>query len=102
MIGTNVLGAVNLLEASKDCVKLFVNASSCFVYKEKKGLLTETDELRPLNLYAATKLQAEQACSFYAENNGLKTVTLRLFPPYGPADNERKLIPDSKFERTPF
>ena len=94
MVDTNVLGTVNLLEASKkSMVKLFVNTSSCFVYKESENKLREEDDLSPLNLYALTKLQAEQACSFYAEKYGLKTITFRLFPPYGPADHERRLIP---------
>jgi nucleoside-diphosphate-sugar epimerase len=94
MIGTNVLGTVNLLEASKASgVKLFVNTSSCFVYKPQERPLLETDELNPLNLYAATKLNAEQMCSYYANVYGQNVVTFRLFPPYGPGDNERKLIP---------
>jgi nucleoside-diphosphate-sugar epimerase len=94
MVDTNVLGTVNLLEASKkSMVKLFVNTSSCFVYRESENKLREEDDLSPLNLYALTKIQAEQACSFYAEKYGLKTITFRLFPPYGPADNERRLIP---------
>jgi nucleoside-diphosphate-sugar epimerase len=94
MVGTNVLGTINLLEASKNSsVELFVNTSSCFVYEQSDAKLKETDKLRPVNLYALTKLQAECACTFYVENNGARAVTLRLFPPYGPADNERKLIP---------
>jgi UDP-glucose 4-epimerase len=94
MFDTNVLGTLNLLEVSKDsCVKLFVNTSSCFVYKGSKNKLKEDDELSPVNLYALTKIHAEQACSFYAAKYGLKTVTFRLFPPYGPADHERRLIP---------
>lgn len=94
MVDTNVLGAVNLLESSKESkIKLFVNTSSCFVYKESKDKLKENADLNPLNLYALTKLQVEQACSFYQEKYGLKTVTFRLFPPYGPADHERRLIP---------
>ena len=94
MIDTNVLGTVNLLEASKESlVKLFVNTSSCFVYKESKNKLRENADLSPLNLYALTKIQAEQACTFYAEKHGLKTITFRIFPPYGPADHERRLIP---------
>ena len=94
MVDTNVLGTINLLEASKESrVKLFVNTSSCFVYRESKNKLRENADLSPLNLYALTKLQAEQACSFYAENYGLKAITFRLFPPYGPADHERRLIP---------
>ena len=94
MVDTNVLGTINLLEASKDSIaKLFVNTSSCFVYKESKDKLKENADLTPLNFYALTKIQAEQACSFYAERYKLKTMTFRLFPPYGPADHERRLIP---------
>lgn len=94
MVNTNVLGTINLLEASKESmIDLFVNTSSCFVYKEGKDKLREEDDLNPLNLYALTKIHAEQACSFYAERYRLKTITFRLFPPYGPADHERRLIP---------
>jgi len=94
MVDTNVLGTINLLEASKKfSVKLFVNTSSCFVYQESKNKLRENSKLIPLNLYALTKIQAEQACSFYTEKYGLRTITFRLFPPYGPADHERRLIP---------
>jgi len=94
IVDTNVLGTINLLDASREStVKLFVNTSSCFVYKESKNKLRESDDLNPLNLYALTKIQAEGACNFYAEKYGLKTVTFRLFPPYGPADHERRLIP---------
>lgn len=94
MIDTNILGTTNLLEASKESkVKLFVNTSSCFVYKETKDKLKESADLSPLNLYALTKIQAEEACTFYVEKYGLKTITFRLFPPYGPADHERRLIP---------
>lgn len=93
-LDTNVLGTINLLEASKKYnVKLFINTSSCFVYQESKNKLRENTELGPLNLYALTKIQAEQACSFYTEKYGLGTITFRLFPPYGPADHERRLIP---------
>lgn len=94
LIDTNVLGTVNLLEAAKESmVKLFVNTSSCFVYKESEERLRENAGLSPLNLYASTKIQAEQTCSFYAEKYGLKVITFRLFPPYGPAGHERRLIP---------
>lgn len=94
MIDTNILGTINLLEAAKESkVNLFVNTSSCFVYKESKDKLKETDDLKPLNLYALTKIHAEEACSYYSETYGLNTITFRIFPPYGPADNIRKLIP---------
>jgi UDP-glucose 4-epimerase len=95
MLDTNVKGTINLLEAAKESgtVKLFINTSTCAVYKPENRLLTEQDAVRPQNLYAMTKLQAEEACSYYAEAFDLPCVTLRLFPPYGPGDHERRLIP---------
>ena len=94
LVETNVLGTLNLLEAARMCsVEYLVNTSSSFVYGEKSHPVKEEESLKPLNLYALTKLQAEQACSFYAQRYGLRAVTLRLYPPYGPHDHERKLIP---------
>ena len=94
MVETNVLGTLNLLEAARVFeIVYFVNTSSSFVYGQKPHPAKENEELNPLNLYALTKLQAEEACSFYAQRYGIKVVTFRLYPPYGPSDHERKLIP---------
>ena len=60
MLDTNVKGTVNLLEAAKEHgVRLFINTSTCAVYRQKDRALREDDELDPQNLYAVTKLQAE-------------------------------------------
>lgn len=94
MLETNVHGTMNILEAAKETgVKLVINTSSCFVYAMSDAPLAEKAPLSPLNLYALTKIQAEQACEFYAGRYGLQVVTCRLFPPYGPDDHERRLIP---------
>jgi nucleoside-diphosphate-sugar epimerase len=94
MMDTNVKGTIALLEACRETeVALFLNTSTCAVYREKDVPLTENDPVSPQNLYALTKLQAENACRFYSERLGVPAATLRLFPPYGPADNERRLIP---------
>jgi len=95
MLDTNVKGTINLLEAAKESgtVQLFINTSTSAVYEQKKQPLTEEDAIKPQNLYAVTKLQAEEACSFYADAYHLPSVTLRLFPPYGPGDKERRVIP---------
>jgi len=94
MMDTNVKGTIALLEASRDRgLSLFLNMSTCAVYLEKEVPLEEADPVSPQNLYALTKLQAEEACRFYRERLGVPSATLRLFPPYGPADNERRLIP---------
>jgi len=94
MMDTNVKGAIALLDACQDRrLSLFLNTSTCAVYREKNEPLKETDPVSPQNLYALTKLQAEDACRFYNERLGVPTATLRLFPPYGPGDNERRLLP---------
>jgi len=95
MTDTNVKGTMNLLQAASESgtVKLFVNTSSCAVYEQKKKRLTEEDCIKPQNLYALTKIQAEEACRYYADTFHLPCVTLRIFPPYGPGDHERRLIP---------
>ena len=93
MFDTNVKGTINILEAAKEnSVKYFINTSTCAVYEDLGRELSERDNIKPQNLYALSKLQAEEACSFYSDNYGLSVVTLRLFPPYGPADNERRLL----------
>jgi nucleoside-diphosphate-sugar epimerase len=94
MVDTNVKGTINLLDASRiHGVKLFVNTSTCAVYGQKGRPLKETDAVSPQNLYAVTKVQAEEACKFYAYNYIVDGITLRLFPPYGPGDHKRRLIP---------
>lgn len=94
MIDSNVLGTINLLEASKESrVNLFINTSTCSVYNSSMEKLKENSDINPSNLYSMTKIQAEQACCYYSEKYDLNLITLRLFPPYGPVDNSRKLIP---------
>jgi nucleoside-diphosphate-sugar epimerase len=94
MVDTNVKGTINLLEAAKNLqIAKFINTSSCAVYEPGSIPLSEDNTIRPQNLYALTKAHAEEACLFYAGNYGVDTVTLRLFPPYGPGDHERRLIP---------
>lgn len=94
MLGTNVIATMNMLEAAREFgACLFINTSTCFVYGETDTPLNENAPLAPINLYALTKVQAEQACAFYASKYGLQTVTCRIFPPYGSDDHERRMIP---------
>ncbi|HUK92639.1 MAG TPA: NAD(P)-dependent oxidoreductase [Methanomicrobiales archaeon] len=94
MIDTNVKGTIALLDACRDRgVSLFLNMSTCAVYRERNSPLEEMDPVSPQNLYALTKLQAEQACRFYNDRFGVPAASLRLFSPFGPADNDRRLIP---------
>ncbi|OXT09503.1 hypothetical protein CE561_00630 [Thermoanaerobacterium thermosaccharolyticum] len=94
MINTNILGLINLLELCKKySVKKIINTGTCFEYKFNKNLLNEEDDLSPWNLYALTKITSENIIDYYSKENGIRAVTLRLFPPYGPKDNINKLIP---------
>ena len=82
----NVLGTLNLLEASvKAKVKRFVYVSSCAVYGDASKLpINEDVPVRPLSPYASSKLAAEEHCTVFFENHGLETVRLRYFNVYGP------------------
>jgi UDP-glucose 4-epimerase len=94
MVDTNVKGTINLLDAARQHgVKLFINTSSSAVFEQKNQQLSETDPVNPQNLYAVTKYQAEIASGFYALNYGVDAISLRVFPPYGPGDHDRRLIP---------
>ena len=94
MFNTNVTGLTNLLDScAENPVKLFINTSTCFVYRESKTPVTETGDILPVNLYALTKVHGEKTCDYYSEKYNIPTVTLRLFPPYGQRDAARKLIP---------
>jgi nucleoside-diphosphate-sugar epimerase len=55
--------------------------------------MVETDPVHPQNLYALTKFAAEEACRFYSARYGVESASLRIFPPYGPADNARRMVP---------
>lgn len=92
----NVLSTINLLQSAVEVgTSLFVNTSSCFVYGQGERPWREHDKARPWNLYALTKLQAEETCSFYSQRYCIPVVTLRIFPPYGPGDHDRRLIPSA-------
>lgn len=94
MFDTNVKGTVNLLDAARvHGVKFFLNTSTCAVYEQREARLNETDPTSPQNLYAVTKIQAEEACRFYALNYNVPALSVRLFSPFGPGDHERRLIP---------
>jgi nucleoside-diphosphate-sugar epimerase len=47
----------------------------------------------PVNLYAATKQAFESLLTYYAEAQGFKAITLKLFDTYGPGDTRLKLLP---------
>jgi nucleoside-diphosphate-sugar epimerase len=82
----NILGTLNVLEASKEFkVKRVVFASSSSVYGDSE-ILTKTENLAvaPLSPYAVSKYAAERYCQIYYQIYGLETVCLRYFNVFGP------------------
>lgn len=82
----NVLGTLNVLEASKkEGVQKFVYSSSAGIFGELKKLPIDEDHpIAPDSPYGVSKLAGELHCLCYAKLYGLDTVCLRYFNVYGP------------------
>src|SRR5262249_51018314 len=83
----NVAGTLNLLEMCRSlAVRKFVFGSSSSVYgaTSRVPFSEEQVELRPVSVYAATKLAGEMLCYTYAHLFALPVICLRFFTVYGP------------------
>jgi UDP-glucuronate 4-epimerase len=97
---TNVNGTLNLLELAREFnVKQFVFGSSSSVYGERREVpFREADKTQePISPYAATKMAGELLCHTYTHLYGIRTVCLRFFTVYGPA--QRPDLAIHKFAR---
>ena len=94
-IDTNVIGTLNILEASKQLkIKKIIHTSTSEVYGTAKYVpIDENHPIQTQSPYAASKSAADQlAYSFYKSFN-LPIVTLRPFNTYGPRQSARAVIP---------
>lgn len=79
-ISTNVEGTRNLLKFAKENgVKHFIYFSSASVYGESDKENKETNDLRPINLYGQTKVDAEKL----VRESGVPYTIIRPFNVYG-------------------
>lgn len=93
MIDTNVKGLTNLLELSiKYNINKLINTGTCFEFGNQDKKVKEESVYEPWNLYAETKILAENLIDYYSKK-GINVLTLKLFPPFGIHDNHKKLIP---------
>jgi len=86
-IESNVLGFMNMLEASRaNKVEHLVYASSSSVYgaNTKMPFSVHQNVDHPLSMYAATKKANELMAHTYSSLHGLPTTGLRFFTVYGP------------------
>jgi len=95
-VTNNIIATQHLLDACRRRPDVqLVYSSSSSVYGQAEAFPTSERALpRPFSPYGVTKLSAEQLCTLYAGNFGLRTVSLRFFSVYGPRQR-----PDMAFSR---
>ncbi len=96
-INANIFGSLNVFEAVRknNLNPVIQIASSGEVYgsaPEKELPLRETNALRPLNPYAATKAAVDLFAFQYFKMYGLKTIITRAFNHAGPWQNEQFVV----------
>ena len=93
LIDSNVTFPTKLVELSvKYGVEYFINTGTFFEYSFNINPVSERSDIKPYNLYAATKLAFNNILDYYANNSSLNIVTLKLAAPFGYNDNQ-KLVP---------
>ena len=95
-IETNVLGTLNLLQASKEIgIERFLQVSTDEVYGTlgKNGYFYETTPLAPNSPYSASKASADMIARAYYETYKMPVLTTRCSNNYGPYQYPEKLIP---------
>ncbi|MDQ1254427.1 MAG: GDP-L-fucose synthase [Euryarchaeota archaeon] len=94
VLQTNIFGTVNLINACQDIkYKCFVNTGSSSEYGLKSYAMKETDVCEPINVYGISKCASTLYGRFIAKTNNKPIIGLRLFSPFGPYDDSRRLIP---------
>jgi UDP-glucose 4-epimerase len=92
----NIRGTMNILDSAKkvsNLTKVFF-ASTAAVYPISDNAVSETDELRPLDIYGLSKLAGEQLMEkFYLETK-IDTICCRFFNAFGPNETNPHLIPE--------
>lgn len=99
-VKTNVIGTVNLLNASKEYWKgaddrLFYHVSTDEVYGslDHGGFFTESTAYDPQSPYSASKASSDHFVRAYANTYKLRTVISNCSNNYGPNQFPEKLIP---------
>jgi len=97
----NALGTLTLLEAiaKENQNSIIILGSSREVYGDPRVLPVKDDSIKsPINIYAASKLMAENLTTSYSRSNGVRFIILRFCNVYGsPRDLPERVVP--KFAR---
>src|ERR1700761_2040307 len=90
---TNVLAPLRVLDFCRSA-RSGITLVSSYVYGKPLSLPVSEDQLvQPFNPYSHSKILAEEAARYYAENFGIQSILVRPFNLYGPFQDRRFLIP---------
>jgi dTDP-glucose 4,6-dehydratase len=89
----NILGTHNVLLVCREARLPCIYISSCEVYGDSTSPITELTPLSPPNPYAFSKAAADLLCHTYYRCYGVDVRSVRLFNPYGPAQQLVRIIP---------
>ena len=93
-VRSNIEFPTSLLDLSaNNNVKYFINTGTFFEYSLDRLPLTETSDIDSLNFYSTSKIAFEDILKYYTKKYDIKASTLKLYTPYGPRDDENKIIP---------
>lgn len=94
IIRMNFLATRALMDALNDIpYSCFINTGSSSEYGVKQSPMKETDACEPLNVYGVAKCAATLYGQYLAKTQKKPIITLRLFSPFGPYDDDKRLIP---------
>jgi len=94
MIGTNLVGTVNLVEAALAAgFESFVHTGTSSEYGVKDHGPVEDELPEPNSHYAVTKASATLYCRHTARTSGAGIRVLRLYSVYGPWEEPTRLMP---------
>ena len=98
-VDVNIKGAINLLEAVKDCEKkikvLMIGSGEEYGAVSEKDLpVDEETALHPGNMYAVTKICQNMISSLYAKAYGMDVMMVRAFNHCGPAQAPMFVVSD--------
>ncbi len=76
---------------------IFASSSSVYGTKARSPFREDEDNLKPISVYAATKIAGELLCKNYSETYNINITCLRFFTAYGPRQRPEMAI--HKFTR---
>ena len=94
-VQTNVIGALNVLQAARDeGVERVVHTSTSECYGTAQYVpIDEKHPLQGQSPYSASKIGADMLAQSYWRSFGLKVATIRPFNTFGPRQSARAVIP---------